>query len=63
MISLWYLLNKQICQILHNMPEEMYLRSCMTEEMHTLEWLATDYVKHLQHHLHAVLKLEPVAYP
>lgn len=62
-IDLWYLLNKQICHILNNTPVEMYQRSCQTEDLHTLEWLAADYVKHLQHHLHAVLDLEPVAYP
>jgi len=62
-INLWYLLNKQVCYILRNTPEEMYQRKCMTNELRTIEWLASDYVKHLRHHLHVILELEPVAYP
>lgn len=62
-ISLWYGLNKQVCQILNNTPAAMFLRTCQSEDLHTIEWLAADYVKHLQHHLHVVLGLEPVTYP
>ncbi|HEX7903813.1 MAG TPA: DinB family protein [Chitinophagaceae bacterium] len=62
-IDLWYLLNKQICAILRNTPEAMYGRKCRTGELHTIEWLARDYVKHLLHHLHVVLNLEPIPYP
>lgn len=62
-IDLWYLLNKQVVAILRNTPGPMYQRSCQTQELHTIEWLAEDYVKHLLHHLHVVLNLEPVAYP
>jgi hypothetical protein len=62
LINLWYLLNKQICEILKNTATEMYQRQCQTEELHSIEWLARDYNKHLLHHLHAVLDLEPVAY-
>ena len=63
LISFWYLLNKHIVVILKNMPDEMKQRKCQTEASHTLEWIAQDYVKHLLHHLHQVLELEPVAYP
>lgn len=63
LIRLWCLLNWQICEILKNMPAEAAQRSCMTQELHTLEWLANDYIKHLKHHLHQVLGLEPVSYP
>ena len=63
LINFWSLLNKHICNILKNMPEEMGLRKCETGEMHTIEWLAQDYLKHLRHHVHQVLELEPVAYP
>ena len=45
------------------MPIEMKKRQVQTEELHDLEWLAEDYIKHLLHHLHQVLELEPVAYP
>ncbi|MES1218309.1 MAG: DinB family protein [Bacteroidota bacterium] len=63
LINLWYLLNKHIVAVLKNLPDEMKQRKCSTEETHTLEWLAEDYIKHLRHHLHQVLDLEPVAYP
>src|SRR5687768_9331362 len=63
LVRLWYLLNKQVCAILNNMSDETLQRKCMTGELHTLEWLAMDYVKHLLHHLHQVLELEPVPYP
>jgi len=44
------------------MPSEMRRRQVGTEKLHDLEWLAEDYIKHLLHHLHQVLDLEPVAY-
>jgi hypothetical protein len=62
LIDLWHLLNRQICEILKNTSTETAQRQCRTEEMHTIEWLAQDYIKHLKHHLHQVLDLEPVAY-
>ncbi len=62
-INLWYLLNKQVCHILNNTPENMYNRTSQTDASHSIEWLAADYVKHLRHHLHVILNLEPVAYP
>jgi hypothetical protein len=62
-IDLWYLQNKQICRVLENMSPEMAQRTCQTQALHTLEWLAHDYVKHLRHHVHQVLELEPVPYP
>lgn len=63
LINLWWLLNKHICNVLKNMPDEMAQRKCQTEALHTIEWLAQDYIKHLRHHVHQVLNLEPVAYP
>lgn len=63
LIDLWYLLNKQICHILENTNVEMAQRKSQTQELHTIEWLAKDYIKHLLHHLHQILNLEPVAYP
>lgn len=61
--NLWFSLNKQICFILKNTPPEMAGRQSISEAVHTIEWLATDYIKHLKHHLHQVLDLEEVAYP
>ena len=63
LIGLWQLLNKHIVVILKNISPEMAKRTCQTQDLHTIEWLADDYVKHLRHHLHQVLDLEPVAYP
>ena len=62
LINLWELLNRHICHILRNMPAEMAERESQTEALHTIEWLARDYNKHLLHHLHQVLDLEPVPY-
>lgn len=61
-IELWYLLNIHLCHILQNMTEETAQRLCTSSTPHTLEWLAADYVKHLKHHLHQVLDLEPFPY-
>jgi hypothetical protein len=63
LIDLWVLLNKHLCVILENIPLEMEERQCLTSELQTIRWLAADYNKHLLHHLHHVLQLEPVAYP
>jgi hypothetical protein len=63
LINLWYLLNKQIVFVLRNTLEEMAKRTCKTKEIYTIEWLAKDYIKHLKHHIHQVIDLEPVAYP
>jgi hypothetical protein len=41
----------------------MYQRTAQTESLQSIQWLAADYVKHLLHHLHVILNLEPVAYP
>ena len=62
-IQLWYLLNKQIVFVLKNISVEMSQRISITDASYTIEWLAQDYIKHLKHHIHQVLNLEPVAYP
>ena len=67
LIALWYQLNIQIFEVLRSMPETSYGKMCDTgkdkEQLYTLEWLARDYLKHLLHHMHHILQLEPVAYP
>ncbi len=63
LIDLWYRLNKHICHVLIFMPGEASKREAQTEALHDLRWLAEDYIRHLLHHLHQVLDLEPVAYP
>ncbi|HEX5152944.1 MAG TPA: hypothetical protein VFW07_15945 [Parafilimonas sp.] len=62
-IELWYLLNRQIISILLNTSAETARRTCNTGDTRTIESLAEDYIKHLKHHMHQVLELEPVAYP
>ena len=63
LIQLWWLLNKHIGQILKNMEPEMAQRESESEQPHTIQWLAVDYIKHMEHHLHQILDLEPVHYP
>jgi hypothetical protein len=63
LIQLWYSLNIQACHILSNTNTATAQRSCRSESVHSIEWLASDYILHLRHHLHQVLDLEPVPYP
>jgi hypothetical protein len=63
LVNLWYLLNKHVVVVLKNLKPEMLQRTCQTENTHTIEWLAQDYVRHLNHHLHQVLEIDPVPYP
>lgn len=55
LIDLWRLINLQIVRILEVMPKSAYQYTCDTgkdgQHLHTLEWLAEDYVGHLKHHL------------
>jgi hypothetical protein len=59
MLTLWRLLNKQIARVLTNYPDSMLQNTCDTGdgavELHTVEYLATDYVKHLEHHLRQII--------
>lgn len=58
-IALWRLINQQIATVLKNMPKENYSKEVNTGkgklELHTLEWLAADYVKHMKHHINQVI--------
>jgi hypothetical protein len=63
LIQLWFLCNKQIVQVLHTISDEAAERLCETQATHSLRWLADDYIKHLQHHLHQVLDREEIPYP
>ena len=58
-IALWKLLNERIIAVLNKMPLEYYNRSCDTGKIspsiHTMQWLAADYVKHLKHHLNQII--------
>lgn len=65
LVQLWVLINKHLVVVLEHITEEHANRTCFTNGpvALTIEWLAEDYVKHLLHHLHQVLELEPVPYP
>ena len=58
-ITLWKLINQRIAGTLANMPSEYYARECntgkQTAELHSLKWLAEDYVKHMKHHLNQII--------
>jgi hypothetical protein len=63
LVDLWSLINKHICIILKNTSDENASRLVKTQEIHSIEWLAADYNRHLLHHLHHILDMEPVSYP
>jgi len=58
-IDLWVLINKRIAAVLTKMPVTSYAKSSDTGRnsvsLHSLEWLAEDYVKHLKHHLNQII--------
>lgn len=53
-IQLWQLLNIQIIHIFENLPEDGWQKTCITDEQHTILYLATDYVNHLSHHINQI---------
>jgi|SRR5436190_12591891 len=63
LVDLWVLINKHLVMVLKNIPERLLTKEVQTGELHSIRWLAADYNKHLLHHLHQVLNLEPVHYP
>jgi len=58
-IQLWQLINNRICDVLNTMPTANYQKNCNTgrtsEQLHSLEFLAEDYVKHMKHHLNQII--------
>jgi hypothetical protein len=59
LVGLWELLNWQIIRVLEKYPVERLTAKCDTGKtavnLHTVEWLAQDYVDHMQHHLNQVI--------
>lgn len=55
LLEFWRLLNSQIARVLSQYPEDRWQIQCDSGRnavaLHTVEFLATDYVAHLQHHL------------
>jgi hypothetical protein len=60
LLTSWKLLNLQLARTVDNIPSNKLQNICdtgkETVELHTLEFLITDYVKHLNHHLNQILK-------
>ena len=58
-INLWKLINERICGVLTNMASENYSKEVNTGktevQLHSLQWLAEDYVRHMKHHLNQVI--------
>ena len=59
LLALWRLLNLQIIRVWENYPASRMQAQCdkskTTVALHTVEWLAQDYVDHLNHHLQQIL--------
>ena len=57
-IQHWVLINERICRVLETMPSDKLTRQADTgrekQSLHTLEWLAADYLKHMKHHLNQI---------
>jgi len=55
LLMLWKALNMQIIRVLKNYPTNRLQTQCDNSKtepsLHTVEWLAADYVAHMQHHL------------
>ena len=54
LLSLWQLVNKQIVTVLNNYPRERWQAICNS---YTVEFLAADYIDHMQHHLNQIIAL------
>ncbi len=58
LMQLWRLLNLQIARVLDNYPPGRLQTMCDNDKkevkLHTVKWLAQDYLNHLRHHLNQV---------
>jgi hypothetical protein len=58
-VAMWKLINTRIGSVLEKMPTSAYPKECDTGKnivsLHSLEWLAEDYLKHLKHHLNQII--------
>lgn len=58
--NLWVVLNRQLVHIVENLSAEDLLKTCDTLSSDslkpTLDFLAKDYITHLNHHLEAIFK-------
>jgi hypothetical protein len=58
-IDLWKLTNYSIANVWKNMDPKNYSKKADTgktdQQLHTLEWLAVDYNKHMKHHINQII--------
>lgn len=56
-IEFWTVYNKQLVQLMKNIPCENLLRECKTSDKknYTIGYLISDYVEHLEHHLKQIV--------
>lgn len=58
-IDLWKLTNYSIANVWKNMDPRNYSKQADTgkssQQLHTLEWLASDYNKHMKHHINQII--------
>lgn len=52
-LKLFCILNKQIINIIRNIPPEKFSNLCIIndKQQKTLEWLIEDYLEHMEHHI------------
>jgi len=57
LVELWEQLNRHIAHVMANVPADRLGTKCVIGDGDavTLEWLMSDYVRHLRHHLHHIL--------
>jgi hypothetical protein len=59
-IILWRSMNERIADVWLAMPKENYLKECDTgkqsTQLHSISWLAEDYIKHMKHHLNQIFE-------
>ncbi|HZP33216.1 MAG TPA: DinB family protein [Candidatus Acidoferrales bacterium] len=57
-VILWEQLNRHLAHVMANVPAERLGTKCVIGEGEpvTLEWLMSDYVRHLRHHLDQILR-------
>src|SRR5262245_13202741 len=56
LVSLWEEYNRHLAALMKRIPADRYGAPCVVEETRpvTLEFLVTDYVRHLKHHLEQI---------
>jgi uncharacterized damage-inducible protein DinB len=64
LIELWRLLNQQMVRVMTNIPPDKLQNTLDTGKgtvaYHTLEFIITDYVAHLKHHLGQILESKKI---